>query len=130
MKKAIAFLIGLTWFGATIAADVSTFVVQLSPTSTNVNEAIDLTVKAIDSNGNVVKDYAGDIFIDLSSADTAIDSQDYTLPSDGIYTFVASDQGIKTFSKGLAVKKAGTFTIKVSEIINEAIKGQSTLVVK
>lgn len=92
MKKAIAFLIGMTWFGATLAADVSTFVVQLSPTSTSVNEALDLTVKAVDSDGNVVKDYAGDIFIDLTSSSTAIDSQDYTLPSDGIYTFVASDQ--------------------------------------
>lgn len=99
MKKALAFLIGLTWFGSTLAANISSFVVQLSPTSTAVNEAIDLTVKAVDENGNVVKDYAGDIFIDLSSLDTAVDSQDYTLPSDGIYTFVAGDQGVKTFSK-------------------------------
>lgn len=130
-KKAAAFLIWLTWFGSTLAADVSTFVIQLSPTTTNVNEATDLTVRAVDSNGNVVKDYAGDIFIDLASADsTPIDSQDYTLPSDGIYTFIASDQGVKTFSKGLVVKKTGTFTVKVSEIINEAIKWNGTLTVK
>lgn len=129
MKKAIAFLIWLTWLWSTLAADVATFVLQVSPTSTSVNEAVDLTVKAVDNNGNTVKDYAGDIFIDLTSSDTAIDSQDYSLPSDGIYTFVASDQWVKTFSKGLSVKKAGTFTIKASEIINEDVKGSATLVV-
>ncbi|MBP6911040.1 hypothetical protein KBC03_05660, partial [Patescibacteria group bacterium] len=52
------------------------------------------------------------------------------MPSDGIYTFIASDQGIKTFSKGLVVKKTGTFVVKVSEIINEGIKGNGTLTVK
>lgn len=129
MKKAIAFLIALTWFGVASAASVSSFVVQLSPTTVNVNEALDLTVRAIDDNGNVVKDYAGDIFIDLISENNSLDSQDYTLPSDGIYTFVASDQWVKTFSKGLVVKKSGTFTVKVSEIINDTISGQGTLVV-
>ncbi len=130
MKKAIAFLIGLTAvFSATAAADVSSFVVQVSPTTVNVNEALDLTVRAIDANGNVVKDYAWDIFIDLVATNSPIDSQDYTLPSDGIYTFVASDQWVKTFSKGLVVKKSGTFTIKVSEIINDTIRGETTLVV-
>lgn len=130
MKKIAALLIGISWFSFTIAADISTFVVQLSPTTTNVNEAVDLTVKAIDSNGSVVKNYAGDIFIDLSSLETSIDSQDYTLPADGIYTFLASDQGVKTFFKGLVVKKAGTYNVKVSEIINDEIKGTATLVVK
>lgn len=130
MKKIAALVVGMTRFSFTFAADISTFVVQLSPTTTNVNEAVDLTVKAIDSNGNVVKNYAGDIFIDLSSNDASIDSQDYTLPADGIYTFLASDQGVKTFFKGLVVKKAGTYNVKVSEIINDEIKGNATLVVK
>lgn len=129
MKKAIAFLIALIWCGVASAASISSFVVQLSPTTVNVNEALDLTVRAIDENGNVIKDYAGDIFIDLSSENNSLDSQDYSLPSDGIYTFVASDQGIKTFSKWLVVKKSGTFSVKVSEIINDAINGQATLVV-
>ena len=131
MKKYIASLLGVLWFGITIAADVSTFVVQLSPTSTNVNEAIDMTVKALDSNGNVVKDYAGDIFIDVNAMDeSTLDTEDYTLPSDGIYTFLASDQWVKTFSKWLVLKKSGTFTVNVTEIIDELKKGEATLVVK
>ncbi len=103
---------------------------QLSPTTAVINQALDLTVKALDANGNVVKEYAGDIFIDLTSASVSVDSQDYSLPSDGIYTFLPSDQGVKTFSKGLVVKKAGTYSVKVSEIINESIKGESALVIK
>ncbi len=130
MKKILAILLGITWLGYSLAADVSTFVVQLSPTTTSVNQALDLTVKALDTDGNVVKDYAGDVFIELNSSDSSIDSQDYTLPADGIYTFIPGDQGVKTFSKGLVVKKAGTYAVKVSEIINEAVKGSSTLVVK
>ena len=81
--------------GSAFAADATSFAVQLSPTTTTVNQAVDLTIKAIDTNGNVVPDYAGDIYIDLSSSDSGgnqLDSADYTLPSDGIYTFVASDQ--------------------------------------
>lgn len=92
MKKILILLAAFLSFSFARAADVSTFVVQLSPTSTSVNQAVDLTVKALDADGNVVKDYIGDIFIDIASATTSVDSQDYTLPSDGIYTFVPGDQ--------------------------------------
>ena len=96
MKKAVAFVLGLVSlsFARAAAADVATFVVQVSPTTTTINQAVDLTVKALDSDGNVVKDYVGDIFLDIASTDPAnsLDSQDYTLPSDGIYTFIPGDQ--------------------------------------
>lgn len=94
MKKALAFLLGVVSLSFATAADVSTFVVQVSPTTTSINQAIDLTVKALDANGNIVKDYVGDIFLDITSTDPSIslDSQEYTLPSDGIYTFVPGDQ--------------------------------------
>ena len=85
-------LIAVGFYGSAFAADVASFVVQLSPTSATINQAVDLTIKAIDANGNVVQDYAGDVYIDISSVSTQLQSQDYSLPSDGIYTFVASDQ--------------------------------------
>ncbi|HBB04096.1 TPA: hypothetical protein DCZ39_04340 [Patescibacteria group bacterium] len=36
---------------------------------------------------------------------------------------------MRLFSKGLTIKKAGTFTIKVSDIINDTIIGQKTIIV-
>lgn len=58
-----------------------------------------------------------------------VDTADYTVPSDGLYTFLPEDQGVKLFSKGLSIKKSGTFTVKVSDIINDTIMGQKTVIV-
>jgi hypothetical protein len=58
-----------------------------------------------------------------------VDTADYMVPSDGLYTFLPEDQGVKLFSKGLSIKKTGTFTIKISDIINDSILGQKTVIV-
>jgi len=66
------------------------------------------------------------VFIEIEGI---VDTADYTVPSDGLYTFLAGDQGVKLFSKGLSIKKSGTFTVKVSDIINDTIIGQKTVIV-
>jgi hypothetical protein len=66
------------------------------------------------------------VFIEIEGI---VDTADYTVPSDGLYTFLPQDQGVKLFSKGLTIKKSGTFTIKVSDIINDSIMGQKTVIV-
>ena len=99
---------------------------EVQPSSFDVNQAVDLTVKAVNVNGDVIKDYQGDIFIEVDGLN---DTADYVVPSDGLYTFVPEDQGVKTFSKGITIKKQGTFGIKVSDIINENIKGEKTVIV-
>lgn len=108
------------------AADPAAFIVDVSPSSFNVNETVDLTIKAVNANGDVIKTYQGDVFIEILGI---VDTADYTVPSDGLYTFMPEDQGVKLFSKGLSIKKAGTFTIKVSDIINDSILGQKTVIV-
>jgi len=100
------------------AADPDAFIVDVVPSSFNVNDAVDITIKAVTADGNVVNTYQGDVFIEIGGI---VDSADYTVPSDGLYTFMPEDQGVKLFSKGLIIKKAGTFTIKVSDIINDSI---------
>ncbi len=112
---------------STYAAWVASFIIEVNPSSTSINQAVDLKVKAVDSNGAVVKDYANNIFIEVPAIK---DLQDVSLPSDGIYTFSAQDQGEKTFSKGLTIKAAGTYTVQVSDIENEAIKGQTQITVQ
>lgn len=112
---------------STYAASVASFVVEVNPSTAWINQAVDLTVKAVDSNGAVVKDYANNIFIEVPAIK---DLQDVSLPSDGIYTFSAQDQWQKTFSKWLTIKAPGTYTVQVSDIENEAIKWQAQIVVQ
>ncbi|MFA7298833.1 MAG: hypothetical protein WC010_04275 [Candidatus Absconditabacterales bacterium] len=108
------------------AVDPDAFIVEVVPSSFDINEAVDITIKATTSNGEVIKEYQGDVFIEIEGI---VDTADYTVPSDGLYTFLPQDQGVKLFSKGLTIKKSGTFTIKVSDIINDSIIGQKTVIV-
>lgn len=108
------------------AADPDAFLVEVTPSSFDVNEAVDITIKAVKADGTIVKDYLGDVFIEIEGI---VDTADYTVPSDGLYTFLAQDQGVKLFSKGLSIKKSGTFNVKVSDIINDTIVGQKTVIV-
>lgn len=108
------------------AADPDAFVVDIVPSSFNINEAVDITIKAVTANWDVVKTYQGDVFIEIVGI---VDTADYMVPSDGLYTFLPEDQGVKLFSKGLSIKKTGTFTIKISDIINDTILGQKTVIV-
>ena len=116
------------WFVANNAhaADPDAFIVEVVPSSFDVNETVDITIKAAKANGEIVKEYQGDVFIEIEGI---VDTADYTVPSDGLYTFLPQDQGVKLFSKGLAIKKSWTFTIKVSDIINDTIEWQKTVIV-
>lgn len=102
------------------------FIVEVQPSSFDINQAVDVTVKAVDINWNIIKDYQGDIFIEIDGLN---DTADYVVPSDGLYTFIPQDQWVKTFSKWITIKKQWTFGIKVSDIINENIKGEKTAIV-
>ncbi|EKD25028.1 MAG: hypothetical protein ACD_80C00131G0031 [uncultured bacterium (gcode 4)] len=108
------------------AADPDAFIVEVIPSSFDVNQTVDITIKAVKANGDIVKEYQWDVFIEVEGI---VDTADYTVPSDGLYTFLPQDQGVRLFSKGLTIKKAGTFTIKVSDIINDTIIGQKTIIV-
>jgi hypothetical protein len=85
------------------AADPDAFTVEVSPSSFDVNEAVDLTIKAVKANGETIKEYQGDVFIEIEGI---VDTADYTVPSDGLYTFLPENQGVKLFSKGLSIKKS------------------------
>jgi hypothetical protein len=48
-----------------------------------------MTIKAVKGNGQVVADYEGDVYIDVIGT---IDSNEYVVPSDHLYTFAPQDQ--------------------------------------
>jgi len=120
-------LLGIAFLNNKVeAADPDAFIVEVIPSSFDVNEAIDLTIKAVKADGEIVSDYLGDVFIEIEGI---VDTADYTVPSDGLYSFQAGDQGIKLFSKWLAIKKSWTFSVKVSDIFQDNIMGQRTVIV-
>ncbi len=102
------------------------FIVQVEPSSFDINVPVDVVIKAVKSNWDVIKDYEWDVFIDV---EWNLDMADYTVPSQGLYTFVPQDQWIKTFSKWLIIKKSGTFVVLASQLDDETIKWEKTVIV-
>lgn len=103
---------------ANVVDEVASFVVEVSPTKTSVNQAVDLKIKAVDADGTVVKDYNGSIYMSVLEVK---ELQDVVLPSDSIYNFEAEDQGEVVFSKGFTIKIPGTFTVRIEDINNDNI---------
>jgi hypothetical protein len=110
------------------AAEPTAFVVTVSPDTFAAGASVDVEVRAVDAGGKVVTDYDGDVFLAIDETST-INQDKYTLPSDGFYEFVAKDQGIKTFSKGLIVNQAGTYTFVAEDIYDSSIRGQATIII-
>lgn len=107
------------------AGPVKTFQITVAPTA-KVGEALDITVKAIDSDGQVKKDYLGNIEI------YSLNDLQAKLPAearDTGYQFTAADQGQKTFSKGLSFSKAGIMKIEISDFEDETIFGEAVVTV-
>jgi hypothetical protein len=128
MRK-ISFLTTLIVFSGIItlaSARIARFDVQVNPSTFNINETVDMTIRALDANGDVFKEYNGMIIMEFSQF---LNPDQYDMPSDGIYTFQPQDLGVKTFSKGLKLKEGGTYTINVFDINDETIMGSTTIIV-
>ncbi|MDQ1343505.1 MAG: hypothetical protein QG650_224 [Patescibacteria group bacterium] len=120
MKRIFAALLSLAFLLPHPAVFAAGKVAKFSLTvnqAAKVGEAIDLTVKALDKDGGTVADYAGTVYVTVDNDSKA------TLPYAEGYTFVAADQGQKTFSKGLAFSKAGNMTVSVIDIDDDKVEG-------
>jgi len=129
MKKSLRIVSSLLWlfagfFAVVFAAPVA-FIVEVEPSSFDINESVDLTIRAIDADNQTVQDYVEDVRIEIQWAGF----EDYTVPSDWLYTFVPQDLWIKTFSKWLQVNKQWTFTVRVEDLFDPEIYGESSIIV-
>ena len=115
-------LFALLAFG--FAAEPEAFYVEVKPSSFSVGESVDMTISAITKDGTTVKDYEWDVFILVEK----LSLNDYSTPSDGIYTFTASDQWVKLFSKWLKINKAWTYKLVVSDML-DTIRWEATIIV-
>lgn len=116
-------LFGMTTFAV---GSPDSFQLEVNPATFSVNQPVDFTVKAI-KNGQIMKDYEGRLFLEIEWDN--LSHFDYTLPEGGFWEMKLSNQGVKTYSKGLQVKKAGTFVLKVEDLVSDSATGTITIIV-
>ena len=129
MKKSLRIVGSILWFFggffAIVFASPAAFIVEVEPSSFEINESVDLTIRAVDADNQTVEDYDGDVRIEILWADF----DDYTVPSDWLYTFTPQDLWEKTFSKWLQVNTQWTFTVRVEALFDEEIYGETSIIV-
>jgi streptogramin lyase/uncharacterized protein YkwD len=91
----------------TQATQARTFQV-VAPTNVVAGMPFDVTVTAVDAQGNTVLTYTGKIHFSTSDTGTGV-----MLPAD--YTFTAADNGVHTFN-GVVLGTAGNTTLTVSDV--------------
>ena len=91
-------------------------IVSLPPSATS-GTPFNATVSAVDANGNVDTLYTGTVHF------TSNDPLGAVLPAD--YTFLSSDNGVKTFVNGFTLKTAGTDTVVSTDTVNAVISGST-----
>lgn len=90
------------WIYSFSFASVTRFEVEISPNKVKVWESIDVTIKAVDSQGAVIKDYTGEVLIFSNNDEKAV----FPGILDGnIYTFKTSDAGIVKFENAVKFTK-------------------------
>ena len=93
-------------------APLTAFYITVASKEVKVNVPFDITVRAIDKNGNTLTSYTGTLYFDLLTGAYA----NISLPmTDEGYAFIASDKGVMTF-KGVTIKTPGKYSLDVYEI--------------
>jgi hypothetical protein len=79
------------FFSFALAVNPDSFIVSVDPATFDINQAVDLTIKAVTKNGDIVKDYQGMVMIEIEEL---LDNDDsHELPgNNGVYTFSVEDQ--------------------------------------
>jgi hypothetical protein len=108
---------------------VSKFLIEFPDKVTIDSDANYLKITALDSNGDIVKNFVGSIKIIIPT-----DDNDKTPGIDGIYKFLEKDQGEILFSRSVTFSKKGTHKLEVylyqNNSINYNIFGKTTVIVE
>ena len=93
----------------------------IAPTTAVVNEAIDITVRAVDKDKKTVTNYRGSIIFDS-------DNFGDNIPSPGkAIAFTAENNGEIKFSKGITFKSAGKQKIYVYDVADDNLTGEAVV---
>lgn len=96
------------------------FEVILNQEKAMVGESLDITIKAVDKNNEVVTDYIGDILV-FSESDAEADFPNEL--SENSYTFSVADEWQVKFENAVSFKNEGTQDIYVYDLNDENILG-------
>ncbi len=100
------------------------FDISISPTSPEEDEEIDVTIEALDSNGDLDDNYTENVRFTVQkksgSSWVTASSSDYDLARTS-YTFTSSDDGEKLFTNLLTFNREGDFRLKVYESDNSSV---------
>lgn len=121
MKKLIQILtliISLWLFTNTFAESVDHFEIEASPKSVKVGEAVDITIKAVDKNWAVVKDFDKEVLI-YSNSDQKAEFPN--IIEDNIYKFKTSDAWVVKFENAVKFTQKWTQDITVYDYANDNI---------
>jgi hypothetical protein len=92
-----------------------------APPNATAGSSFDITVTALDNNGNVATGYTGTVAL------TSSDSFPGVLPAS--YTFTAADQGTHTFSSGATLFTAGSRTVTAQDTATGSLTSTATVTV-
>jgi hypothetical protein len=97
--------------------------VEVFPTSFQINQPVDITITAL-KNGIPYTAYTGMVFMNING----LLISERVLPNRGRVQFTPSDLGKITLSKGLEIKKAGEYSLAVSNF-EETLFGSTKVTV-
>ncbi|MDD3646285.1 MAG: hypothetical protein PHH06_02645 [Candidatus Gracilibacteria bacterium] len=103
--KALLFLGLILNTASAFAAVADHFNVTFSKDEVKAGEAIDLIIEVVDINGNIVKDYTGNI-VGFSETDDEVELPSELVNDDG-YTFTLSNEGIVKFENAVKFMNTG-----------------------
>jgi len=101
-----------------LAAWIDHFEVILAPDKANIWEALDITIKAVDKNNNIVKWYNGSILV-FSESDPEADFP--TVLKDNSYTFTAVDEWMVKFENAVVFNNSWLQNINIYDLNDDTI---------
>lgn len=132
MKKITTIVSLFTTFSIIVLNSISVFaatdrfLVEVSSNPMQLNEAVDLTITAVDKNGNVDKSFVWDALLNVKW----LEETSYKLPNWGIVNFTPSSQWVVKFHKWFSASKIGKITLSAEDILEDTLRGEIQVEVK
>lgn len=91
-----------------------------------LNEAVDLTITAVDKNWTVDKTFVWDALLNVKW----LEETSYKLPNWGIVNFTPSSQWVVKFHKWFSASKVGKITLSAEDILEDSLRGDIQVEIK
>lgn len=108
------------------AATVNYFEVTLSKDTANVGEALDISITAVDKNGETIKDYVGEILV-FSESDPEAEFPNEL--KENSYKFTTANEGLIKFENAVVFKNEGKQDVYVYDLNDDSIYGMAEVTV-